>query len=63
MVEPPVTVDKITTRPAVTLAGQLDQVCGTCGCVVAYGHVARHKAWHAAAWGSPVVTSDTTVGP
>jgi hypothetical protein len=23
------------------------QACGECGAVVAYGHVARHIAWHA----------------
>ena len=42
-------------------AGGKVRVCGTCGCPVASEHVARHIAWHGAAWGSPTVTADTSV--
>lgn len=59
-----VPVNTITARTDRNVLGAYDQVCGTCGCVVAYEHVARHIAWHGAAWGSPVVTAnDKTVGP
>jgi hypothetical protein len=39
-----------------------ERVCGQCGCLVAVEHVARHIAWHGAAWASPVVTADNS-GP
>jgi hypothetical protein len=41
--------------------GSQIRVCGTCGCPVASERVARHVAWHGAAWGSPTVTADTSV--
>jgi transcription initiation factor TFIIIB Brf1 subunit/transcription initiation factor TFIIB len=45
-------------------SGQVDReqdvqiVCGTCGCVVAAEHTAKHIAWHAnAAWPQATVTT------
>jgi hypothetical protein len=52
--------DKIGMRR--TGSYETDRVCGQCGAVVAFEHVNRHILWHAAAWASPVVTTDAS-GP